>query len=259
MRPLIPSLVLLAGLPALVGCARESIRSRAASDFGCGSRHVTVEPVGDSEYRATGCGQSATYFYVDKYHPVVGPLARSDDDTARTAPQAPPASAPLLEPPLGAGGFFFGASEQDARRACEDAGHTYAPQSEDRAACDGVAADVGAPARARLTYCGGKVCAVSLIIPVAEDEDVSRALVRWKEALVKHYGGPTASHSDVPDSCLNDVTPCLLDRTGTIRFDWRWGSRQGITLAPRVDAARRASVSIAYVASTTTVDGTPGL
>jgi hypothetical protein len=116
-------LLLLAGLPALGGCVRDSVRSREASDFGCSSRAVHVEPVGDSEYRASGCGRSATYFFVDYYHPVVGPLNRSDDAAPPAAPPPSPAQAPLLEAPSGAGGFAFGASDPEARRACEDAGH----------------------------------------------------------------------------------------------------------------------------------------
>jgi hypothetical protein len=71
--------------------------------------------------------------------------------------------------------------------------------------------------------------------------------MQWRAALVERYGRPS-EHVDMPDACLDHVTPCLLDGTGKVRFDWQWRSREQITLAPQIDDARRASIVVRYAA-----------
>jgi hypothetical protein len=240
-----------------------TVRYRAASDFGCGTSEVQVEQLGASTYVATGCGQSDQYTCGGRWVHGEGHVLECARDIASSAsPGIAPSPAPplaLLEPPSGAGGFAFGASEDEERRVCEHAGHAYASQGDGRASCDGVATGVGAPARATLGYCAGKVCAVSLQVDLAPNENLSRALVRWKSALVERYGGPSASLASVPAQCVDDVTPCLLDRSGNIRFDWRWGSRQLISLGAEIDEAQHPSVSVAYVAPPASATRAPGL
>jgi len=232
------------------------IQSQAGYDLGCDRVHVTS--VSPSAYVASGCGSSARYF-VDSEGGIIGPADMHSDD--ETLPPGPPLPAPaaLLKPPSGAGGFAFGASEEDVRRTCEQAQNAYATQAGGHGSCDGVAADVGAAASARMTYCHGTLCGVSLRLPLAPHEDPARALLHWKAALVAKYGGPSADHSHVPASCTRDVTPCLLDGTGTIRFDWRWPSGQGITLSADADDKRTPSLDIAYTAPESTPRGAPGL
>lgn len=238
------------------GCVTASdIRAQAASDFGC--PHVEVDTMSLNNFEASGCGQTAQYFVNDGQ--IIGPIERPADSPAVIVQSVPPAPPPLREPPSGAGGFAFGASEDEARRACEQAKHTYTTDAGGRGSCDGVAADVGAPARAALTYCDGKVCAVSLAIAVAANDDLAHALVRWKDALVDKYGGPTSSHAHIPDSCDGDVTPCLRDKHGQIRFDWRWRAGQHIALTTGAGGGQKAWVEIGYSAPTSPPPKRPGL
>jgi hypothetical protein len=260
-------------LPSAAGCHLHegTVRARAASDFGCNESEIEVEEIPGSTYRATGCGQSNEYTCTmgrglfgpeevcvsDNSHP-----RSTGDAPSRAAPPAPPSPPPaaaLGEPPSGAGGFTFGSGEDDTRHTCEQAGHTYGAGAAGSASCDGVAADVGAPARAGLTYCGGKLCAVSLKVDLAAGETIARALAHWKAALVERYGDATRSQVNVPSACNEDVTPCLLDRSGTIRFDWHWKSLQRISLSPQVDEAKKAWVSISYTAAEAARARAPGL
>jgi S1-C subfamily serine protease len=46
---------------SLVGCSGHTVRTNFVNDFDCEPMAVTVEPVGDDSYRASGCGQAAVY------------------------------------------------------------------------------------------------------------------------------------------------------------------------------------------------------
>jgi hypothetical protein len=250
------------------GCTgyASTVRARAASDFGCSESEITVDDIPGSTYRATGCGQTNEYTCMMGHGDVVcvrdNAQTRGDAPSPAAQPAAPSSARPaatLGEPPSGAGGFTFGSGEDDARHACEQAGHVYGAASAGSASCDGVASDIGSPARAGLTYCGGKLCTVSLRIDLGSGENLARALMRWKAALVERYGDATGSQVNVPNGCEQDVTPCLLDRSGAIRFDWKWKSLQRISLSPQVDDAKKAWVTISYTAPEATRAKAPGL
>jgi hypothetical protein len=58
------ALVLIALSAAFVtGCTTTmgTARTRAANDFGCAEDRIQVTDIGGTSYRASGCGQSATY------------------------------------------------------------------------------------------------------------------------------------------------------------------------------------------------------
>jgi hypothetical protein len=242
---------------AATGCTKEVLRSRAANDLQCDSQAVQVDDEGYGRYRAHGCGDSATYYVTGRYGAILGP----GDITTEKAPVTETFDPPTLrESPSAAGGFAFGASEDDTRRACLQAGHVYTADAAGLATCDGTAADVGGPARASFTYCAGKLCGVSLDVGIAPAEDPSRALVRWKTALADKYGNPSDSHENIPTQCRHDVTPCLRDKSGSISFDWQWGSQERITLSTEVDESARPGLNIAYVAGPPGTKGfAPGL
>jgi hypothetical protein len=241
--------------------AESQVRSLAAGDLDCPSSDIQIEQLGGSAYLAKGCGMVEQYDCKNRhygYHDLVCEReTQSYGPTVGAAPTAPPPT--LLGAATGGGGFVFGATEDDARRTCEQAGHTYAHEADGSGTCDGVAADVGAPARATFGFCDGKVCGVTLQIDLAPGESPARALVRWKEALVQRYGGPSATRTNMPSQCESDVTPCLVDRTGTIRFYWQWPSRERIALWPEIDDAQRATMSIAYIGPRKPSAKTPGL
>jgi hypothetical protein len=239
-------LALVALAMAAGGCTMEDrVRLRAATDLGCDAAAVHVEDRGGGRYVASGCSESATYYGVQsRYGAVIGPV-----ETPKAEIVVAPPPPQLLESPSAAGGFAFGASEDDTRRACLQAGHVYTRDAAGFAMCDGVAADVGAPARATFTYCAGKLCRVSLDVGIAPTEDPSRALVRWKTALVDKYGNPSGSHEDIPGRCSHNVTPCLLDNSGSISLYWQWASQESITLSTEVDDRARPLLNISYVAA----------
>jgi hypothetical protein len=224
------------------GCTTEIIRSRAASDLQCDTQ-VQVSDEGYGRYVAQGCGDSATYYTTGHPGTIIGPLDRPQPQVV-VGPPVPR----LRESPSAAGGFAFGASEETTRRACLQAGHAYRHDATGPATCDGTLADVGAPAQATFTYCGGKLCRVALDVDIAPGEDPSRALVRWKTALAEKYGDPSDSHSNIPGQCVHDVTPCLRDKSGSISFDWQWASQERITLSTEVDDGARPWLNISYVA-----------
>jgi hypothetical protein len=256
------ALPLFLSLPATVGCVAESqVRSLAADDLGCPSSHIQIEQLGGSTYLAKGCGMVEQYDCSTHHEPYRRLVCeRETASYGATIEASPPAPSPaLLGAPNGGGGFLFGATEDDARRTCEQAGHTYAREADGSGTCDGVAADVGAPAHATVGFCDGKVCGVTLQVDLAPGESPARALVRWKGALVERYGGPSTTRTNIPSQCEADVTPCLVDRTGTIRFYWQWPSRERIALWPQIDDAQRASVSIAYIGPRKPSGKTPGL
>jgi hypothetical protein len=163
------------------------------------------------------------------------------------------------DPPTGAGGFAFGSEEADVKAMCEKAQHAYSAASDTPARCDGVAADVGATASAGLTYCGGRLCEVSLRVEVVANADLVRALARWRAKLVELYGKPTASQATIPARCDgSDLRPCVRDGTANVHVDWRWPGRQSITLTPRGEA-ETTWIAIDYASAELAKSRTSGL
>jgi hypothetical protein len=237
-------LLILVPIIAMSGCTPEFLRSRAANDLQCDRQAVQVDDEGNGRYVAHGCGESATYFVTGRRSDIIGPI-----ESPKAQAVVLPARPPLRESPSAAGGFPFGASEEETRRACLQAGHVYTTDATGLRTCDGTAADVGAPARATFTYCQGKLCRVSLDVGLATADDPSRALVKWRNALTEKYGSPSDSHEDIPGPCRHDVTPCLLDGSGSISFDWQWASQERITLSTEVGDSARPWLNISYVAA----------
>lgn len=58
-----PFLVVVTATVCGVGCVtmETTARTRASNDLKCGEEGVVVRNIGGSSYRATGCGQEATY------------------------------------------------------------------------------------------------------------------------------------------------------------------------------------------------------
>lgn len=56
-------LLVVAAVLATVGCVtmETTAHTRAVNDLRCGEDQVVVKNIGGSSYRATGCGQEATY------------------------------------------------------------------------------------------------------------------------------------------------------------------------------------------------------
>jgi hypothetical protein len=144
-----------------------------------------------------------------------------------------PAAAPATSQesaPAGAGGFAFGSTEAEAKRTCEAAGHRYAATSPGHGACDGVAADVGLPAKAQLDYCQEKTCGVALVLPLRDGENLAQAVVHWKASLSQKYGNPATSTGSIPSDCQDDLSRCLATGRATVNIVWRWPSGQRIVL-----------------------------
>jgi hypothetical protein len=255
--------VLLAGtLLATAGCKSltDVVRARAANELACDESDISVEFVAGSTYRATGCDRTNEYTCDLRRLTCFSDNANPRPTQSVPVPTTPaPAAASLRAPPSAAGGFRFLATSDEIRGACEQSGHAYASSAAASGACDGVAAEVGAPARADFRYCGPSLCAVVLSVQVGPNEPLAVALMRWKGALTERYGAPSSTRSELPNACTADVTPCLADGTARIAFDWKWPTRESISLSIQLDEQKKARVSIAYGVSQTIGAAAPGI
>jgi hypothetical protein len=219
-------------LPAVtsgqVGCAPADITITDEADD-LGTRTWTAECQGKTYYCSMhGGGRAGTSQVSCKEN------TSDSASAAQGAPSASQADAPKTEPPetapAGAGGFAFGATEEEAKRICEAAGHRYTSMSPGRGACDGVAADVGLPAKAQFEYCREKACGVALVLPLRDGESLAQAVIHWKSKLSEKYGTPTSATGSIPSDCQDDLSSCLADGRATVDIVWKWPSGQLIVL-----------------------------
>ncbi len=238
---------LLAIAPAalVVGaCATGSgiVRERAANEFSCDESEVEVEAIGGNSYRATGCGQEATYTCRSRYE-YTGLSGQSmpcvhDEDVATAVKESGRAAAsaaakpalPKAKEPHGAAGFAFGDGADAVQAACESSGHKYESTSADHATCDGMPQDIGVSGHALFRYCAGHLCLVTLVLEPGAKQ-LEKSVVSLKTALAAKYGTPGASLSVVPPSCLSDLAACIKSDDAKVRLEWTWPSRSGIVLA----------------------------
>lgn len=151
-------------------------------------------------------------------------------------------------PPTGAGGFTFGSTEDDTRRLCERAGHTYEDRTYQTAICLGLPTSIGVPARARLRYCLSRVCEVSLELEFPPG-DANQFVSRWRDVVSHEYGSPTVVGPQVPARCNAYVAPCLIDGNPLALAEWVWSTGYRVTLSPAIDDARKAWLDITYSAA----------
>lgn len=130
--------------------------------------------------------------------------------------------------PEGAGGFKFTMTAQEAERACTTPGYTWA-RNDDQATCSSTIVNVGAPARAVLSLCGGKVCAVRVLVR----EEAQKLLGRYDElyrTIHGKYGQPAIQRLPVPAACAADLAACVSSGQAPQGAEWRWADRHTIRM-----------------------------
>lgn len=142
------------------------------------------------------------------------------------------------EPPKGGGGFSFGTSPAANEQACTGAKLPFRPLGEGFAACDGVVADVGFPAKSLLRFCEGSLCSVEI---VGKPDGVKKA--QWKprfealkDALSGKYGPPTYRAGREPPDCAVDTDACRITGLHAHSVGWAWKSGEQIELTIEVNA-----------------------
>ncbi len=232
-----------------------AVETRAGNEFGCGS--VDVEELGSQSYRANGCGRTAIYTCVRTgWGGVVcehDEAVHSSSSTSRTTNTA---NATVAErrpgqaaPPTGAAGFNFGITPEQAKTACEEAGHVFSGTE-----CDGLAVDLGQSGRARFRFCTGKLCAITITLE-HKGETLEQSVIRWKRGLVDKYGAPWKNDSTMPPGC-SDLANCVATHLGSVRIAWTWPSHHAIELTtPERDTADAIRVELLYTSPSTVVTG----
>jgi hypothetical protein len=259
----------VAAVSIVVGCATASgiVQTRAASEFECPEDNVEVENIGGTTFRASGCGQTAVYTCSKLASGTAAPFPCVRDDPPRpSVAQPPPASRAAASPgrlrdaPSGAGGFEFGVQEADVQRVCEGAGHAYSIIAANEGACDGLALDIGAKAKARVRYCAQKLCLVSIEVEREPKATLLQTFWRLKGALVEKYGDPTKAEAALPADCFDELGTCVANQRVKLHFEWQWPSRYGIvTSAVRNDATKAVVVHIDYSSPASLQTKAPGL
>jgi hypothetical protein len=146
---------------------------------------------------------------------------------ARSEPPSPASSAP----PTGGAGFDLGISLASARQRCEAAGHRFTDPSGGHAACSGTATPLGFPATARLSFCGGALCGITLSHTPADHW--MRPFSDLQAALTAKYGAASKRQLRIPSMCRTDqqFDRCALDGALDLSVSWRWPSGQSLRLS----------------------------
>lgn len=145
--------------------------------------------------------------------------------TAPTTSGIPSATAPPAEsrpaPPIGAAGFQFGWTQDEAAKVCQGSQNSWTAGAGSMS-CSGAAQSVGFTSAISLKTCTGKICEILIdATPSDREEPAWRArYTEIKALLVKKYGTPTSAKSDFPPECKETVLSCV--EQGRARFDTRW-------------------------------------
>ena len=233
MRLILPFALLALGCGA--GPTAASVaRTRAAAEFGCPEELVWTEVVSGPTIHATACGHEATY--------TCPPSADGRGHFTRACirePDGPHGDA--AQTPSGGGGVRFGASAEQVKTVCQEAGFQYEGKDPD-AQCSGTPVDLGAPGRVRPVFCGGAVCEIDVVLspPPSGYLDVYRSL---RDRLVGRYGKPHSTKKDT-DRCHSDATACVVSGDASFGYRWQWPSRHSVTLLTRaIDGSARVVIS----------------
>lgn len=237
-----------------LGCARigptaeSAARIRAAEEFGCPEEQVRTYVVSDPTIHVAACGHEATYTCpsnsVGRLH-----FDRACIREAETPPEG------VARAPTGAGGFRFGASAEQVKAVCKEAGFQYEGKDPE-AQCSGTPVDVGAPGRVRAVYCADAVCEIDVVLSPTTQSGYLDLYRSVRDRLVGRYGKPHSTKKDV-ERCRADPAACVVSGDASFEYGWSWPSRHSVTLLTRaIDGS--AHVVISYVAPERVDDVQPG-
>jgi hypothetical protein len=235
-------------LVAALSCA-PSLQSKSAGQIGCVPGDITVR----GEESESGRGQSSTTWIAECHGRewicseliTAGAKAASSQvactEASRSeAPVVPVVSAPsetkdapLASPenpdatkaePKAAAGFNLQGNRQDARSACELAGHVWTEVTQNGAVCSGAPQNLGFEAKVLLQFCGVQTCAVAVVS--RPKEQWAKSLASIRNALVSKYGESQDNDVRMPKSCLTEANflSCVTDGRARVSYKWAWPS-----------------------------------
>src|SRR5262249_2947348 len=98
--------------------------------------------------------------------------------------------------------------------------------------CSGTPTELGFAASARLRFCGGELCSITLIVTL-DEQDKARWVERYasiRSALVKKYGALTGRTEDIPETCARTIPECLARGAMVYESKWVWDEGPSIRL-----------------------------
>ncbi len=259
---LVSGVRLLAGLMVLSSgaCASTSLESQTAGHIGCVPEDITitdekvtsgavtwVAECHEKRYVCSRVAEGSTHSFAIQIDCTEAAVATAQKATAKSenasaSTGAPPQgfSAPRIatgEPPGGAAGFELGATRLETRATCTASSHEWTSLGDNGAACSGPASELGFDARVVFEFCGERSCAIA--VTHAPTKRWAESVINIREALMKKYGPPSDNDARLPESCLPDseFARCIMDRTGRVRFRWKWSSGEKILYRVSPDPA----------------------
>lgn len=151
--------------------------------------------------------------------PECRPKNRRRETPAASTSVAEPAPAPRTAPE-GVAGFRFGTDLAQVQEACEKSQHQF-EATEPTATCSGLAADLGVPGRASMTFCDGSLCEIEATLET-NSENHGRVIAALRRQLNGRYGSP-AQASQRSSTCPRALKSCVQD-------SWRWPSGHAVVL-----------------------------
>jgi hypothetical protein len=188
--------------------------------------------------------------------PETSPISVSGSPLPDVVSGSPPPNVVSTSPaPTGAAGFSFGIDATAAAKRCTDAGNAWDANEGGRSVCSGTPASIGMDASARLRFCDGKACSVTLFVRLAEGEPAAwvRRYLSLQDTLAARYGAPAAKDEHIGSDCAVAVGPCLEGGKIALSSYWRWGDGDAIRLTlGRIEGAP-SNVAIGIVYSDATL------
>jgi len=130
--------------------------------------------------------------------------------------------------PAGVAGFKFVMTADEARSACEGAGHTWTDSS-NVAACSGPAESVGMSGMVQLQPCNDGFCQI-LVTSEPGDSELLSTVTTLKQALEKRYGAPATTNTALPRDCQQAIAPCVDEQRAYLEYIWTFDNGQGVKL-----------------------------
>lgn len=171
--------------------------------------------------------------------PQLGEKAADEADrrtyqVAMRSPRARPKKRVEAEPPTRIGGFVLGYDSEQARSACEGAGNDWTSVDAEHSECSGVVKSVGAPARAKIEFCGERLCKVTILTaPAPEQMSMTSAFKKSRRQLVERYGRASREELDLKAQCKSErsLEECLALPGVDAFSQWRFASGHQLLLA----------------------------
>jgi hypothetical protein len=165
------------------------------------------------------------------------------DGMLTTAPDASSAA------PLGAAGFDFSMTLDDAEKRCRAGGQMWTSMTRDSFACSG-SVGVSLPFHVDLVTCRSHLCRLVLSQHVAHGP-----VERFGEVeaeLARSYGPGRFREVEVPPDCNapEALGPCIHEGRAHVRAAWKWDSGYAVTATLEAPTPKQLFLFLAYSSPT---------